>query len=168
MVKNLPAKAGDLGLTPGSRRSPGGGNGNPLPLAWEVLWTEEPGGLQSMRYTITWNYRKTLPYGNANIFQYKSPGLQEPQILANVLGKTDVKPKCNVQFESSLFESQLRPKPDNYKIYFWKTGEILIFLDGQWSFVLSRKLSSFLEVSVCNLPLNGSSFYIHIKWQTKS
>ena len=30
MVKNLPASAGDMGLIPGSGRSPGGGNGNPL------------------------------------------------------------------------------------------------------------------------------------------
>ena len=33
MVKNLPANAGDardMGLIPGSGRSPGGGNGNPL------------------------------------------------------------------------------------------------------------------------------------------
>ena len=30
MVKNLPANAGDLGLIPGSGRSPGEGNGNPL------------------------------------------------------------------------------------------------------------------------------------------
>ena len=29
-VKNLPAKAGDTGSTPGSGRSPGGGIGNPL------------------------------------------------------------------------------------------------------------------------------------------
>ena len=30
MVKNLPADAGDTGSIPGSRRSPGGGNGKPL------------------------------------------------------------------------------------------------------------------------------------------
>ena len=30
LVKNLPASAGDLGLIPGSGRSPGKGNGNPL------------------------------------------------------------------------------------------------------------------------------------------
>ena len=30
MVKNLPVNAGDLGLTPGLRRFPGEGNGNPL------------------------------------------------------------------------------------------------------------------------------------------
>ena len=51
-VKNSPASAGDardLGSIPGSGRSPGGGNGNPLQyLAWEIPWTEEPGGLQSM------------------------------------------------------------------------------------------------------------------------
>ena len=30
VVKNLPANTGDAGLIPGSGRSPGGGNGNPL------------------------------------------------------------------------------------------------------------------------------------------
>ena len=30
MVKNLPASAVDMGLIPGSGRSPGEGNGNPL------------------------------------------------------------------------------------------------------------------------------------------
>ena len=30
MVKNPPANAVDMGLIPGSGRSPGGGNGNPL------------------------------------------------------------------------------------------------------------------------------------------
>ena len=30
MVKNLLANAGDMGSIPGSRRSPGEGNGNPL------------------------------------------------------------------------------------------------------------------------------------------
>ena len=29
-VKKLPANAGEVGLIPGSGRSPGGGNGNPL------------------------------------------------------------------------------------------------------------------------------------------
>ena len=49
MVKNSPDSAGDAGdasLIPGSGRSPGGGNGNPL--QYSVPWTEEPGGLPSM------------------------------------------------------------------------------------------------------------------------
>ena len=40
--------AGDLGSNPGSRKSPEEGNGNFSILAWEILWTEEPGGLQFM------------------------------------------------------------------------------------------------------------------------
>ena len=40
---------GDVGLTPGSGRSPGEGHGYPpVILAWRIPWTEEPGGLQSM------------------------------------------------------------------------------------------------------------------------
>ena len=49
MVKNLPVNAGDGGLIPGSGRSSGKGNGNPLNiLAWRISWTEELGGLQSI------------------------------------------------------------------------------------------------------------------------
>ena len=41
--------AGDPGLIPGLRRSPGEGNGYPFHiLAWRISWTEEPGGLQLM------------------------------------------------------------------------------------------------------------------------
>ena len=50
MVKNV-ASAGDeedWGSIPGSGRSPGEGNGNPLQCRWEIPSTEEPGGLQSM------------------------------------------------------------------------------------------------------------------------
>ena len=43
-VKNLPAYTGDASSLPGSGKSPGGGNGNPLQYSWE----EEPQGLQSM------------------------------------------------------------------------------------------------------------------------
>ena len=52
MVKNPPANPGDardMGLIPGSGGSPGGGNGpHSSILAWEIPWTEEPGGLQSI------------------------------------------------------------------------------------------------------------------------
>ena len=49
VVKNPPAGAGDEGSIPGSGRSPGEGNGNPSSiLAWEIPWTEEFGGLQSI------------------------------------------------------------------------------------------------------------------------
>ena len=52
MVKNPAAIAGaigDTGSVPGSGRSPREGNGtHPSIIAWEMPWTEEPGGLQSM------------------------------------------------------------------------------------------------------------------------
>ena len=52
MVKNPSANAGDprdVGSIPGSERFPGGGNGNPTNiLAWEIPWTEESGGPESM------------------------------------------------------------------------------------------------------------------------
>ena len=53
LVKNPPANvrdARDVGLIPGSGRSPGEGHGNPSSiLAWRIPRTEEPGGPQSMR-----------------------------------------------------------------------------------------------------------------------
>ena len=43
VVKNQPDNTGDMDSIPGSGRSPGEGNGNPL--HWEIPLTEEPGGL---------------------------------------------------------------------------------------------------------------------------
>ena len=43
LVKNLPASAGDmgdLGLNPGLARSPGGGHGNALGIAWSISQQE--------------------------------------------------------------------------------------------------------------------------------
>ena len=50
VVKNPPSgNAVDASSIPGLGRSPGGRHGNLLQniLAWEIPWTEEPGGLQS-------------------------------------------------------------------------------------------------------------------------
>ena len=44
MVKNPPADTGDKGSISGLGVSPGEGS----ILAWEIPWTEESGGLQSM------------------------------------------------------------------------------------------------------------------------
>ena len=47
--KDSAINAGDWGSIPGSGRSPGGGNDNPLQHSClEIPWTEEPGGLQSI------------------------------------------------------------------------------------------------------------------------
>ena len=51
LVKTTPANAGDtrnVGLIPGSGRSPGGGMATRFSvLAWEISWTEKPGRPQS-------------------------------------------------------------------------------------------------------------------------
>ena len=48
MVKNLPANIGDVGSIPGSGKSSGEGNGNPLQFSClGKPMTEEPGGLQT-------------------------------------------------------------------------------------------------------------------------
>ena len=51
MLKSLPANTGDTrdtGWIPGSERSLGEGNGNPLQYScWEIPWTEAPDGLYS-------------------------------------------------------------------------------------------------------------------------
>ena len=48
-VENPPANAGDVDSIPGLGRSPGEGNATHWSiLAWEIPWTEEPGGLQFM------------------------------------------------------------------------------------------------------------------------
>ena len=55
MVKNPPASAGDVGSIPGSGRSPEKEMASHSSiLAWEVPWTEEPGGLQSMGSQKSW------------------------------------------------------------------------------------------------------------------
>ena len=47
--KESACNAGDLGLIPGSGRSPGKGKDNSLHYScWEISWTEEHGRLQSM------------------------------------------------------------------------------------------------------------------------
>ena len=67
MVKSLPVNVGDLGYDPGSGRSSGEGNGNPLQHyclenpadrgAWESL---ESMGLQRVRYDLATKQRSHL------------------------------------------------------------------------------------------------------------
>ena len=55
VVKNPPASARDVGLIPGWGRPPRKGNGNGI-LAWEIPWTREPGGLQSLGSQESWTW----------------------------------------------------------------------------------------------------------------
>ena len=68
--KESSCNAGNLGSISGSGRFPGEGNGNPPSiLAWEIPWTEEPSGLQSMgmqrvRHDWVTNTHHTLFWGD--------------------------------------------------------------------------------------------------------
>ena len=62
VVKNLPANVGDVGSIPGSGRSPGEGNTCSSIFAWEIPWTEEPGGLQSMGYNLVTKQHMIIVY----------------------------------------------------------------------------------------------------------
>ena len=79
MVNYQPAKAWDIrdtGSTSGSGRSPGGGQAiHSSILAWRISWTEEPGGLQSMRLQRVRHFhgasqepRARIPQENRNGF----------------------------------------------------------------------------------------------------
>ena len=60
VVKKPPANARDVGLIPGSRRSPGRGMATrSSALAWRIPGTEEPGGLLSMELQ-SWTWLKWL------------------------------------------------------------------------------------------------------------
>ena len=52
MVKNVPANAGDMGLIPGSGRSPGEGNGNPLQYSCLENLTDR-GAWQAIDHGVT-------------------------------------------------------------------------------------------------------------------
>ena len=56
VVKNMPANEEDIGLIPGSGRSPGEGNGNPLQYSClrNPMWATVHGGLQSVGSQKSW------------------------------------------------------------------------------------------------------------------
>ena len=56
MVKNLPANAGDAVFIPGSRRSPGGGHGNPL----QYSHLENPHGQRNLAGYSPWGHESDM------------------------------------------------------------------------------------------------------------
>ena len=54
-VKNPPGNAGDLGLIPGSGKSPGEWNGNPF----QYSWLENPHGQRSLVGYSPWGHKES-------------------------------------------------------------------------------------------------------------
>ena len=91
MVKNLPAKAGDEGSIPGSGRSPGGGNGNPLQYSclvnpmdiaasWAIFLGVAKNGTQLSDFPFTFHFH-TLEKEMAthsSVLALRTPGTGEP------------------------------------------------------------------------------------------
>ena len=59
-VKNPPANAGDVGSTPGSGKSPGGGSGKPTP----IFLPGKPHGQRSLAGYSPWGHRELDPLSN--------------------------------------------------------------------------------------------------------
>ena len=77
--KDSSHNAGHLYFIPGLGRSPGVGNAtHSSVLAWEISWTEEPGGLQSMesqRVGHDWAHMEVLPLLHLSFFPSPSISL---------------------------------------------------------------------------------------------
>ena len=70
LVKNLPANAGDMGLIPGSGRSPGGGNGNPL----QVFLPGKSQGQRSLVGCSPWGGKESDRTEHAHTLTAESTG----------------------------------------------------------------------------------------------
>ena len=90
VVKNPPANAGDVGSIPGSERSPGEGNGNPLQY-YRISWTEEAGRLQSMGLRNTSDRSQWL---NKNNKELKCLKEFKDFVNTKTKEKSDVNDKC--------------------------------------------------------------------------
>ena len=71
MVKNVPADAGHMSKTPGLGRSPGKSQEI---SPWEISWTVEPGGLQSM---VLQRLRCDLGAKKQQAFDMAAPGIAD-------------------------------------------------------------------------------------------
>ena len=63
--KNPPSSAEDTGLSPGSGRSPGGGNGNPL--QYSCVGNPMDRGAYGLQSTKSWTQLRNLTTGEMNV-----------------------------------------------------------------------------------------------------
>ena len=129
VVKNLPANAGDvrnIGLIPGSGRSPGEGNGNHSSiLAWRIPWTEEPGPpIGSQRIGHDWSdlAHSTSEYPQS-CFSWNFPHLLSKWIGGNrrwnakhfkrrISTEKLTEENCNINYMSLQASYGLQPQND--------------------------------------------------------
>ena len=94
VVKNLYANAGDMGLIPGSGRSPEERNGTHSNiLVWETSWTEEPAGYSPLGHRVGHDF---VTEQQQNPQRYLAPSfssLVDVQVPANWQNKQTKKPE---------------------------------------------------------------------------
>ena len=86
VVKNLPASAGDVGLTPGLGRSPGEGNG--IPLQYPCLGNPMDRG-------ACWVQSMGLQKNQIQLGDFPNPGI-EPPSLTSPAWQGDSLPLCHL------------------------------------------------------------------------
>ena len=105
LVKNSLANARDIrdvGSIPGSRRSPGGANGNPLQYSWRRKWQLTPVFLlgesheqRSLAGYIPWGHKnQTQPSDIAHSsLAWKIPWTEEPSRLQSITSQSQTRLK---------------------------------------------------------------------------
>ena len=91
VVKNPPARPGDVSLSPGSGRSPGEGHGYLPQYSRRIPWIEEPGGLQSMwsqRVRHDWAHKHKFSEPGLRALKLQSPKLLDIKSFKQSMGQT--------------------------------------------------------------------------------
>ena len=114
VVKNLLTNAGDVRYKdsiPGLGSSPGGGHGNPLSnLAWEIPWTEEPGGPQSIGSQRVRHNRGDLAYMPRR-YSTSFPTVSDLQEVISLLPKNST--SCFPSHPLVLASARKKPNPSD-------------------------------------------------------
>ena len=89
VVKESACQAGDAGLIPGSGRSPGKGNGNPLQYSWDSLVAKTAKNLPAMQETWVQSLGREDPLEkematHSSILALRSPWTEEPGRLQSM------------------------------------------------------------------------------------
>ena len=150
VVKQPPTKAGDTGSIPGWGRSLGGGNGNCSSiLAWRILWTEKPGGLQSIgsqRVSHDWTRMHvggSHSTGTESSKQMRSKQKWPPRREHSTPGVSSLQP-------SPQFHADRPPYPIPILLILLLTGHPVTLLQPSPS---SMSLEPFIHSQLCFPPL---------------
>ena len=129
VVKNLPDNAGDTGdagLIPGLGRSPGEEMAtHSRILAWEIPWTEEPGGLHSVGLTAHMQEMQAGPIRTDPETFQEATGSSSPWADAHDGPRENraCKKQSNTDGDRLLLHNFIRAREFSLLLEFWLSGE---------------------------------------------